>query len=168
MAHHLGEVRGRDNAGGLNTLGFRKIPARKDYGTLLEGRLADGGEHAVHGPQVPAERELAVELVGSEPGKGQVAARGDDAECNREVEAATLFRQVRGRQVDGDAPRWPLEAGELNRRAHAVLRFSQCAFREPHDEEAREPRARVHVDRDGRRPHAEGGAAVNGGEHGYP
>ena len=98
-----------------------------------------------------------------------LARGGQDAQRDRQVEAARFFRQVGRRQVDRDAACWDVEAGILQRRAHAVFRFAHFGIGQADDGDARKAVGQVDFDVDGGRFHAGQGAASQDGQtHSVP
>ena len=76
------------------------------------------------------------------------------------------FAQVRGREVDGDAPARELEARVADRRVHALARLAHGGVAEADDREAREAGAQVDLDGDAPRVEAVDGEGGDAGEHG--
>ena len=77
----------------------------------------------------------------------QLPARGKDAQRDWKIKAPGILGQVRGREVDGDAPRWKLEPRVIERGAHAVLGFAHLGIGQADDIECRQPRPEVNLDR---------------------
>ena len=122
-------------------------------------------QRAAHRPQLAAERELARELECRQPSGIDLPARREDAERNWQVEAAGFFRQVGGREVDGDAlVRGKLKPAVLDCGAHPLARFLDFGIGQADQREARQAVGQMHFDRDlGRRERVEC-AAVDDGE----
>src|SRR5690242_8523737 len=67
-------------------------------------RLQRHRERATNRTQFARQRELACKLERRERLGSKLSARNQNADRDRQVEATGLLRQLRGRQIDRDAP----------------------------------------------------------------
>jgi hypothetical protein len=70
------------------------------------------------------------------------------AERDRQIEAAAFLGKLRGREIDGDAPRRKFEAGIDERRANPVAAFLHFGIGKTDDGKRGKPVREVHLDRD--------------------
>ena len=144
--------------------GLGGVARRHDQRVAVARRLQRVGSAPRMPCDRPAERELTVQLRAVEACLRQLRTGDEDADGNRQVEPAALLRQVRGREVDGDAPDRKFKAAVGDRGAHAILAFLDHRLRQPDDRELRQPAARVDLDAHERRVEALLGPAQNRGE----
>ena len=107
-------------------------------------RAGHGRDRAVQ-PELPDDHELA-NLVGR-----HLAHRRHQAQRDRQVVVTALLRQVRRRQIDGDALRRRRKAGRDQCAAHALPAFRHRLVRQADDGEGDGPRTDLHLDVDGHR-----------------
>ena len=146
------------------------LARQRGFGAVARGhdQLAPGlrrGEsrrqRAIDGAQFASQPELAEEFVSVQAIERNLPAGGENAECDRQVEAAAVLRQVGRRQVHGDHPCRELELRALDRRAHAILRLAHRGLRQPDDRHPRQSAGQVHLDAHRGRVHARSRTAVH-------
>ena len=96
------------------------VAGGEDQAALGVGRGNRGRQGTIDGAQLTGQRQLADELVVGQGLAVDLTAGGQDAECDRQVEAATLLGQVGRGQIDGDAARRVIKLRAEDGRAHPV------------------------------------------------
>jgi hypothetical protein len=154
-AHVIGEL---DQRGGGDDLHLRARPGglRTASGWADQAFAARIGadrrrQHARDRGDRAVESELAQHGEARERIRRNGADRRHQAERDGEIVMAPFLRQIRGREVDGDAARRQGEARGDQRRAHALARLRHRLVREAHDVERRQPRRHLHLHIDGAR-----------------
>ena len=71
---------------------------------------------------------------------------GENGERDRQIEAGALLAQLRGRQVDGDAPERPDQLGRDDAAAHALLGLLAGAIGQPDDRKGGNSLLQVRLD----------------------
>src|SRR5581483_4354718 len=99
-------------------------------------RAPSHSQRAPDRAQCARERELAGELVVRKLAGGELARGGQDPERDRKIEAAALLGQLRGREIDRDAPARKLEAGIEQGCPHAILALLYLRVRKADDGKA--------------------------------
>ena len=110
-------------------------------------RLRGGRQQAAHRLQLPGQAQLAVELtrLGDFPRRaprrcGDLPRGEQDPERDRQIEAAAFLRQLRGREIDGDAAGGKLEAASSAApRARAPSLSRTTVAGKADDAESRQP-----------------------------
>ena len=81
------------------------------------------GERAADRAQLAGQSELTGELVLCQCVCGNLSRGGQDTKRDRQIEPATLFRQIGRGEINGDASCREIEARCLQRGAYAVFGF---------------------------------------------
>jgi hypothetical protein len=121
-------------------------------------------ERAANGTQLAGQRELARELVRGQLVLRQLSAGDENADGDRQVEASRFLRQVGRRERDRDLACRKLELRILERRAHAVARFTHLGFGKPDDVHAGQAAREMHLDADAWRADPGQGTTVDDGD----
>ncbi|SAL83148.1 hypothetical protein AWB68_06798 [Caballeronia choica] len=98
---------------------------------VLPCRAADHREGAAHRAERARQRQFAREFAPRKRLDGNLPARREDAKRDGQVEAAGLFREIGGSEVDGDAANRKFEAAVLKRGAHALAAFADFEVGQP-------------------------------------
>ena len=115
--------------------------------------------------QLAAEGQLAEDRPAVDALRGHLAAGDEQAARRREVVSRSRLREVRGREVDRDAPVRELEAGVADRGVHALARLTHGGVAAADDGEPREAGAQIDLDGDPPRGEAVDGEGGEAGEH---
>ena len=128
---------------------FRSAFRRADQ-TFAARIRADGSrQHAGDRRDRAIEAELAQD---GEAGQGVVrngADRRHQPKRDRQIVVAAFLRQIRRREIDGDAARGQRQAGGDHRRAHPFARLGDGFVGQTDDGEGRHARRNLHLDVDG-------------------
>ena len=120
-----GEVAHARDGDPVDEPGLRRALARHDEPVEpVSPRALGDGERAAARAQLAAEGQLAEDRPAVDALRGHLAAGDEQAARGREVVAGPRLRQVRGREVDRDAPVRELEAGVADRGVHALARLA--------------------------------------------
>jgi hypothetical protein len=154
--HHVEQVCGREH----RHVGGERSLARTGFGQHERARavFARHGqrqrERATHGAQRTGQTQFTRELVGRKARRVDLPVGREDAQGDGQVEAAGVFRQLGGREVDGDAlvrrKRQPAlrECG-----AHALARLFDLRVGQADEREARQAVGQMHFHLHRRRGH---------------
>ena len=115
-AADLEQVRGAVGSPIPGQRGLGEVGGRKHLRVPRPRTLQRGRQHAADRMQLTAERQLAVQLGRVERFHRQLRRSDQDAHRDRQVEAASLLRQVRRREVDRDVAGRQLEPAVGQRR----------------------------------------------------
>ena len=112
-------------------------------------------QRATDRAQLAGQSELTRELVLVESMARNLFGCNQYADRDRQVEAAGLLRQIRGRKIDGDTSRSrKAELRVLQRRANALAAFLDLDLRKSDEIECRQTVGEMHFDANERRVHA--------------
>src|SRR5690606_18367365 len=131
--------------------------------------LQGGRQDAADRSQGTGQGQLTQELPFLQGLQRNLPRSREHAQGNGKIEAATLLRQIGGRQVDGDAASGKLETGIENGAAHPVLAFLNCCFRQADDGQPGQAIGQMDFHNDLWRGHPRLGAGTNDGKiHSLP
>ena len=108
----------------------------------VAGAFGDA-QHAMAVAQLSAKRELAEHRPARELGRGQLLGGHEHPARRREIETRADLAQMRGREVDRDAPLRELEAGVDECGLHALARLSYGRVAAADDRERGQAAAQV-------------------------
>lgn len=108
----------------------------QDQGASRVAGGEGGREDAADGAQLPGEGKLAAEFIVTQGLAGQLIGGGEYTQGDGEIESTPLLRQIRGRQVDGDAPGGKFELAVDQGPPDPVLALPHRHLRKTDDGEA--------------------------------
>ena len=158
---HSGDCHAFDEAG------LRRALARDDESVEPVAPCALGhGERPAARAQLAAEGQLAEDGPAVDALRRHLAAGDEQSARRREVVARPRLREVRGCEVDRDAPVRELEAGVAHGGVHALARLTDGGVAAADDGEARKAGAQIDLDGDPACGEAVDGEGGEAGEHG--
>jgi hypothetical protein len=124
-------------------------------------RRQGASENSGNLPKAAIEGQLTDAFQSIEGGGRQLPTGTEDAEGNGEIEAPSLFGEIRGREIDDNAPRWELEAAVLDGCSHPVTRLAHGRLGQADDGKGRQTGAEIAFYQHLRRTNADGGATAH-------
>jgi hypothetical protein len=140
------QVSGGGNVGASGQCRFGPVIAAQDQLVAAVARGEAGGEGAADRAQSAVEAEFTQKLPAGQRGLRHLVAGGQDAQGDAEVEAAAVLGQIRGGEVDGDAPARELEPAGLDRRPDPVTALADRRLGQPDDLKTGESVGEVRLD----------------------
>jgi len=147
----LGQAFGQEDVALADQRRFGGVGHRDDDSPAATPGAYQRGQDAGHGAQFARERQFAEKFAVVETFARHLGAGGEDAQGDGEIEAAAVLRQLRRREVHGDAPVRVVEGGALDGHAHAVARLAHGRFGQADDGGGWQAAGQVDLDDDLRR-----------------
>ena len=164
MGTYRQQVVGGEHPRVLDTRGLGRAVPRQHQGAAAVGGLPCQCQGTTHRPQSTGQRQLAGELVLRQCATVDLARRRQDAQRDRQIETATLLRQIGRRQIDRDAPLGKIEAAGLQRGTHPVAGLAHLGVGQADQRERRQTVGQMGFDDDLGRRHAIERPRVDQGE----
>ena len=139
-----GQVRSEPAVGVPDQPGLARVLGRQHQATPGLTRMQDRRKAAGHTAQLSGQRQFAKEFVIIQITHPDLFRGDQNAECDRQVEATAVLRQVGRCQRHRDPPLRLGKAGIADRRTHPVTRFAHCRVGQADDIEARQTAGQVH------------------------
>ena len=127
-------------------------------------RLERHRQRAAYGTQLARQREFACEFVLLQFAAGNLPTCNENTQRDRQIESSALFRQIGGRQIDGDAPLRKFEARVEQCGAHAILALFYFRLGQADDSERGQSVCQMHFHSDQRCLHAGQRTGVENGK----
>jgi hypothetical protein len=150
----------------LDEAGLRRALARDDESVEPVAPCTLGhGERPATRAQLATEGQLTEDGPAVDAVRRHLAAGDEQSARRREVVARSRLREVRGREVDRDAPVRELETGVAHGGVHALARLADGGVAAADDGEARKAGAQIDLDGDPACGEAVDGEGGEAGEH---
>ncbi|MCY1178353.1 hypothetical protein D9M73_187000 [compost metagenome] len=121
-------------------------------------------QHSAYGPDRTRQRQLPQALHIIERQRRHLHTGRENPQGNRQIEAPAILGQIRRRQIQRDSPRRKLQPRIDDRAAHPILAFLHRRLGQTDHGQGWQAVGQMNFYGDGRRLHADLGAAVDDGE----